>query len=36
MPDDLAATIAFLASADAGYITGQFVTVDGGASVLRA
>jgi len=30
VPDDIAAAIAFLASADAGYITGQVLHVDGG------
>ena len=29
-PDEIAATIAFLASAGAGYITGQNIRVDGG------
>ncbi len=29
-PDDIAAAVAFLASAEAGYITGQCLTVDGG------
>jgi 3-oxoacyl-[acyl-carrier protein] reductase len=35
-PEDVAATVAFLASADAGYITGQTVFVCGGYSVARA
>ena len=30
LPDEIAAAIAFLASADAGYITGQVLHVDGG------
>ena len=29
-PSDIAAAVAFLASADAKYITGQCLTVDGG------
>ena len=29
-PDDIAAAVAFLASAEAKYITGQCLTVDGG------
>jgi 3-oxoacyl-[acyl-carrier protein] reductase len=33
-PDDIAGTVLFLASADAGYITGQTIVVDGGWSVL--
>jgi 3-oxoacyl-[acyl-carrier protein] reductase len=34
-PDDIAATVFFLASADAGYITGQFVHANGGATLGR-
>lgn len=33
-PDDIAGTVAFLASADAGFITGQRVTVNGGFHYL--
>ena len=33
-PEDVAATIAFLASNDARYITGQTIVVDGGLTVL--
>ena len=33
LPDEIAATIAFLLSADAGYITGQCIHVDGGLSL---
>ena len=29
-PDDIAAAVAYLASAEAKYITGQVLTVDGG------
>jgi 3-oxoacyl-[acyl-carrier protein] reductase len=32
-PDDIARVVAFLASADAAYITGQIITVDGGLSL---
>ncbi len=32
-PDDIAKTAVFLASADAGYMTGQVLTVDGGLSL---
>ncbi|KAF0854800.1 hypothetical protein Y788_18890 [Pantoea dispersa 625] len=32
-PDEIAATVAFLMSKDAGFITGQTLYVDGGASV---
>jgi 3-oxoacyl-[acyl-carrier protein] reductase len=32
-PDDIAAAVAFLASAEAGYITGQTLYVDGGATL---
>jgi NAD(P)-dependent dehydrogenase (short-subunit alcohol dehydrogenase family) len=35
-PDEIAAAIAFLLSADAGFITGQTLFVDGGASIGRA
>ncbi len=34
-PDDVAAAVAFLASGDAAWITGQTLTIDGGAG-LRA
>ena len=32
-PEDVAATIAFLASNDARYITGQTIVVDGGLTI---
>ena len=34
-PEDIAALAAFLVSADAGWITGQVIGVDGGRSMLR-
>jgi NAD(P)-dependent dehydrogenase (short-subunit alcohol dehydrogenase family) len=33
-PEDIAGTVAFLASDDAGYVTGAHLTVDGGRSVV--
>jgi NAD(P)-dependent dehydrogenase (short-subunit alcohol dehydrogenase family) len=33
VPEDIGAAAAFLASADAAWITGQVLVVDGGASV---
>ncbi|MET3828136.1 NAD(P)-dependent dehydrogenase (short-subunit alcohol dehydrogenase family) [Sphingomonas sp. PvP055] len=35
-PDEIAAAIAFLLSEDAGFITGQTIHVDGGASIGKA
>lgn len=35
-PDEIAAAIAFLLSADAGFMTGQTLFVDGGSSIGRA
>lgn len=34
-PDDIAATVAFIASGDAGHITGQVIPVNGGAQLAR-
>ncbi|MEE3627609.1 SDR family oxidoreductase [Nitrospirillum sp. BR 11752] len=34
-PDEIAAAIAFLLSEEAGFITGQTLHVDGGASIGR-
>ena len=36
MPEEIAATIAFLLSDDAAFITGQTLFVDGGASIGKA
>ncbi|MBI3665580.1 MAG: SDR family oxidoreductase, partial [Acidobacteria bacterium] len=30
MPEDIASVVAFLASSDAGFVTGQILTADGG------
>jgi NAD(P)-dependent dehydrogenase (short-subunit alcohol dehydrogenase family) len=35
-PDEIAAAIAFLLSEDAGFITGQTLFVDGGASIGKS
>jgi NAD(P)-dependent dehydrogenase (short-subunit alcohol dehydrogenase family) len=35
-PDDIAAVVAFLLSADAAYLTGEVVTADGGASIVSS
>jgi NAD(P)-dependent dehydrogenase (short-subunit alcohol dehydrogenase family) len=35
-PDEIAAAIAFLLSEEAGFITGQTLHVDGGASIGKA
>jgi NAD(P)-dependent dehydrogenase (short-subunit alcohol dehydrogenase family) len=35
-PDDIAAVVAFLLSADAAYMTGQVVSADGGASIVSS
>ena len=32
LPEDVAGTVAYLVSADAGYVTGQKILVDGGGS----
>ncbi|MGZ4452842.1 MAG: SDR family oxidoreductase, partial [Nocardioides sp.] len=33
VPEDIASVVSFLLSADAGWMTGQLVTVDGGVTV---
>jgi 3-oxoacyl-[acyl-carrier protein] reductase len=35
IPDDVAAVVAFLASADASFITAETLTVDGGYGVIE-
>jgi len=35
-PDDIAAVVAFLLSADAAYLTGEVVSADGGASIVSS
>jgi NAD(P)-dependent dehydrogenase (short-subunit alcohol dehydrogenase family) len=32
-PDEVAAVVAFLCREDSGYVTGQFIEVDGGSSL---
>ena len=34
-PEEIAGVVAFLLSADAGYVTGEIVSADGGASVVN-
>ena len=35
LPDDIARAVAFLAGPDAGYLTGQVISVNGGSSLGR-
>ena len=35
VPDDIAATVTYLASSEAGYVTGQIIHVNGGSALGR-